>query len=249
MAKFGEYAYRSIARITGAAVLAAALIAGIGITPAQAATTIQIGFRDNHSNGRFNRSDILRFAAANGYADGFERGLQDRRDRRRYNYRDQRYDRGLDGFDRRWSSNQRDYQQAYRKGFVKGYQDAFNGRNRDRAYYRDRDRWYRNGQYQYDDYYQNTYYNNERGDLSPNEVAERAARSGYQAGFERGQYDARQRNRANPQGHGAFQFGFDGFDPEWGSAATYQQYYRAYFIRGYEDGYNRRSNSWRFNRL
>mgnify|MGYP000929596482 CR=1 FL=1 len=95
---------------------------------------------------------------------------------------------------------------------------------------------YNSANYGYGNY---AYYNNGRGDLSPNEVAERASRSGYYAGFQRGAYDGSRGFRPNPQGHGAFQFGYDGFDPEWGSAQTYQQTYRQYFIQGYNDGFSR----------
>ena len=84
------------------------------------------------------------------------------------------------------------------------------------------------------------YYDNREGDLNRNEVAQRASQNGYYAGYQRGAYDAQQRNRPNPQGHGAYQYGFDGFDPSWGSASTYQQYYRQSFIHGYQDGYGQR---------
>jgi hypothetical protein len=92
------------------------------------------------------------------------------------------------------------------------------------------------------------YYDNREGDKDREDVARAAAQNGYYAGFERGQYDAQRGNRANPQGHGAFQFGFDGFDPSWGSAQTYQQTYRQYFIQGYNDAYSRRSYTNRFPR-
>lgn len=92
------------------------------------------------------------------------------------------------------------------------------------------------------------YYDNREGDLDREDVARRAAQSGYYAGFQRGQYDAANRHRANPYGHGAYQFGYDGFDPSWGSASTYQQYYRQYFIQGYNDAYSRRGYDRRYNR-
>jgi hypothetical protein len=91
-------------------------------------------------------------------------------------------------------------------------------------------------------------YSNREGDIDRSEVAQRAAQNGYYAGFERGQYDAQRGNRPNPQGHGAFQHGFDGFNPEWGSASTYQQSYRSSFVQGYNDGYSRRGYSNRFPR-
>lgn len=110
---------------------------------------------------------------------------------------------------------------------------------------------YQNGSnYPYNGGYANRpyYTDNREGDIDREEVAERAAQNGYYAGFDRGAWDASRRNRANPQGHGAYEFGFDGYDPEWGSAQTYQQYYRQYFIQGYQDAYNRRSYSSRFPR-
>src|SRR6185369_8082268 len=73
------------------------------------------------------------------------------------------------------------------------------------------------------------YYNNGRGNEDRDDVARRAAQNGYNAGFQRGQYDAYNRNRPVPTGHGAYQFGYDGFDPSWGWASTYQQAYRQYF--------------------
>jgi hypothetical protein len=100
-------------------------------------------------------------------------------------------------------------------------------------------------------YYGNSdprYYSNREGDKDRDDVARAASQNGYYAGFERGQYDAQNRNRPNPQGHGAFQFGYDGFDPSWGSASTYQQYYRQYFVQGYQDGYNSRGYTRQFPR-
>lgn len=84
------------------------------------------------------------------------------------------------------------------------------------------------------------YYSNREGDKDRDDVARAAAQNGYNAGFQRGQYDAARRNAANPYGHGAYQFGYDGFDPSWGSASTYQQNYRQYFIQGYNDAYGQR---------
>ena len=89
-------------------------------------------------------------------------------------------------------------------------------------------------------------YNNGKGDRDRDDVARDAARNGYNAGFQRGQFDAAQRNRPVPQGHGAYTFGYDGFDPSWGWASTYQQTYRQYFLRGYQDGFNRRGFNGRY---
>lgn len=92
------------------------------------------------------------------------------------------------------------------------------------------------------------YYDNREGDKDREDVAEIAARNGYSAGFQRGQYDASRRDNPNPYGHGAYQFGYDGFDPEWGSASTYQQYYRQYFLQGYNDAYAQRGYNGNYRR-
>jgi hypothetical protein len=98
-------------------------------------------------------------------------------------------------------------------------------------------------------YYGNSnpyYYDNREGSRDRGDVSRSAAQTGYYEGFQRGQYDAQQRNRPNPYGHGAYQFGYDGFDPSWGSASTYQQTYRQYFIQGYNDGYSQRGYTSRY---
>jgi hypothetical protein len=105
-----------------------------------------------------------------------------------------------------------------------------------------------NGNYPYYGNGSQPYYDNREGDLDRDEVAERAARNGYYAGFQRGQYDASRRDNSNPYGHGAYQYGFDGFDPEWGSASTYQQYYRQYFVQGYQDAFGQRGYNRNYNR-
>jgi len=87
------------------------------------------------------------------------------------------------------------------------------------------------------------YYNNGKGDADRDDVYRHGQQNGYSAGFQRGQWDASQHNRAVPTGQGAYQFGYDGFDPSWGWASTYQQAYRQAFLQGYNDGYSRRGYS------
>ena len=233
-----DYFYRAI-RAASVGVLAVALGAGLSLAPAQA----QYGsYRDRGVS----RADLQRIALLNGYADGYEHGVMDRRYRRSSNYRDRNeYRRATGGYESRWGYA-REYQNWFRQAYARGYMDGFNGRTRNRDY--DRGRYPSYGGYPG---YNNghPYYGNGRGDLSPQEVAERASRNGYYAGFQRGQYDAQRRARANPQGHGAYQFAFDGYDREWGSASTYQQYYRRYFVEGYNDAYGRRSFNRRYNRI
>lgn len=123
-------------------------------------------------------------------------------------------------------------------------------RDHDHDYDRDRDRQYRRqslGRNRYRYTYNGRDYDytidNRRGDLEPREVAERAQQSGYQQGRQDGEYDAGTRNfRPNPQGHGAYQFALDGWDPNWGSGVVYQRAYRQAYLRGYNESvsYNRR---------
>jgi hypothetical protein len=236
MKTLGEYLGRNIVRAISVAALAA--VASVGLS-APSASAAQVW--DRGRDVRVDRNDIQRVAFINGYSDGYEQGVRDRSRRSRYYYQGaDRYRSGRTGYNNDWRL-EREYQGWYRQGFQRGYSDGFYGRSRNRDY--DRGRW-NNNRYPYNNYpgYGNGgYYDNREGDKDRDDVARIAAENGYRAGFERGQYDAAQRNHANPQGHGAYQFGFDGFDPNWGSASTYQQYYRSYFVRGYQDGYNRRS--------
>jgi hypothetical protein len=234
MKTLGEYMSSKVGRVASVATLAAVL--GVGFV---APTSASAQVFDRGRSGRVDRNEVQRLALVNGYADGYEQGLRDRRGRSRFYYQGaERYRSGRFGYNRSWGI-ERDYQNWYRQGFQRGYSDGYYGRSRSRDY--DRDRW-NNGRFNnYPGYGGGRYYDNREGDRDREDVARSAAENGYRAGFERGQYDASRRNRPNPQGHGAFQYGFDGFDPEWGSASTYQQYYRQYFVQGYNDGYQRRA--------
>jgi hypothetical protein len=255
--------FRSAKRIGAAVTLAATMVVGAGFATTADAQTYRINGRDYIVVQGNQRGDIRQVAAANGYSAGFERGERDRRSRQGFNFRnDTAYQRATAGYQNSWG-RLNDYRTYFRQGYVQGYNDGYNNRARSRNF--DRARVWNNRVYDYrnspyDPYYNfpsygnfpsgsyQPYYSNERGDESPREVAQRGAQNGYYAGFQRGQYDAAQRLKANPQGHGAYQFGFDGFDPEWGSAATYQSNYRNAFVQGYHDGYSRRSFNQRFNR-
>jgi hypothetical protein len=255
MRSIGHYIRESkLPRLVGGAALGLALVLGTGVPAADAQDY------NNRPDRRLTRADIRQVATVNGYSDGFEHGTVDRRDRARANFRDSgEYRNATSGYESEWGMR-REYQNDYREGYAKGYQDAFYGRARNRDFDRSRVRVYDYRNSPYDPYssfpsYRRTpyssapTYDNSEGDKDRDEVAQAGAQNGYRAGFERGVYDARQNNRANPQGHGSYQFGFDGFVPEWGSASTYQQYYRSYFVQGYEDGYNRRSSNFRYRRF
>jgi hypothetical protein len=245
----------SLLRLAGGAALGLVLALGYS-TPANA----QYGdYRDNHESRRLSQTDMRRVAQINGYSDGFERGVLDRRNHDRFSFQTkEEYRRAMAGFDTGWNGGwSRDYQSAYRTGFGQGYSDGFYGRSRNRTYDRSRVSIYY-GTNPYDPYSSypgyttspyGTYprYGN-YGDKSPQEVANVAAQYGYTEGFQRGQYDAANGNRPNPQGHGAYQFAMDGFVQDWGNASVYQSTYRQYFIQGYEAGFNRRDYDRRYYR-
>ncbi len=231
MKTLGEYLGGKMIRVASVAALAAVMSLGV-VAPSANAQVY-----DRGRAARIDRNDIQRVALINGYGDGYEQGMRDRRSRSRFQYQGiDKYRTGRGGYDANWRL-EREYQNWYRQGFQRGYSDSFYGKQRNRDY--DRGRFNR-----YQGYYGNQrgYYTDDRdGNRDRDDVARDAARNGYSAGFERGQYDAQRRNRPNPQGHGAYQFGYDGFDPDWGWASTYQQSYRQYFVQGYQDAYNRRS--------
>ncbi len=272
MKLFGEITLKTAVRITSVSALAAVIGLGAGLAPASAQSSRK--YRDvspygNNRSVNTSRGDLQRLAIINGYSEGYEEGLRARRDRRNSDFRrTSPYRNGKSGYNRSWNS-ERDYQTWFRQGFEKGFNDAFYGRARNRGYDRGNGGSYNGGAYGNNGgyygnsggYYGNSggyyggnggYYGNSgnygysngRGDLSQQEVAQRAGQNGYYAGYQRGAYDAQQRNRSNPQGHGAYQFGFDGYDREWGSAQTYQQAYRRAFVSGYHDGFARRANGY-----
>jgi hypothetical protein len=219
-------------------------------------------------NRQFSRNDIQRIALVNGYSEGYEEGIEDRANRRRAGYsQSDLYRSGMSGYEGSWRV-EREYQNWFRQGFQRGYQDGYYSRTRNRTYERSRypnyyyygDSQYGDGRYgqgrygqvpygQYPGYSGRPTYDDREGNKDREDVAREAAQNGYNAGFERGQYDASRRNKANPQGHGAYQYGLDGFNPEWGSASIYQQYYRAYFIQGYNDGHGRRNKAYTYRRF
>jgi len=71
-----------------------------------------------------------------------------------------------------------------------------------------------------------------------NNLYARAQQQGYSDGYARGRYDRSIGQRTpRPQGHGAFQYGLNGWTRELGSTGIYREYYRQSFVRGYQDGF------------
>ena len=85
----------------------------------------QGGYRDVDRRGGVNEP-----AYARGYADGFDKGRDDFKDRHRYDpLRHGDYRDGDNGYDRDYGSKDA-YKQYYREGFRSGYEDGFRGSDR-----------------------------------------------------------------------------------------------------------------------
>jgi len=85
------------------------------------------------------RNDFYQFASRNGYADGYEKGLEDARGRRTFDVlRHRRYRSADHNYDRRFGPRV-EYQNAYRNGFRSGYEAGYrDAMQRYRGYGRDR---------------------------------------------------------------------------------------------------------------
>jgi len=152
--------YRRAIKAGSALTLAAIATVGMSLAPANAQGTYDRdhGYYDhdrdrddyNQNDRPLNRNDLVQVAALNGYGDGYEHGLQDRRNRQGFNYQhDETYRQATEGFNGRWG-NLGIYQSTFRQYYAQGYSDAFYGRERSRNYYdrgTSRYRYNRNGTY------------------------------------------------------------------------------------------------------
>jgi hypothetical protein len=238
---------RFFGRKLATAVAGAALVAGIGVAPALAQ-----GYGNHNSSystqtRRLNANDIQRMAMVNGYSEGYEDGVQARRDRSGSSYQmRQSYRDALRGFSSEWGwTDRRVYQNSFRQGYARGYVDGYNSRNRNRQYersyvFRTYDP-FRN----YPGYTSGGYYGGSNGVQIGENLGQTAATNGYNDGFGRGAYDRQSGRRTpNPQGHGAFQQATNGYTDDLnGGMGQYQQIYRQYFIQGYNDAFSGRSQN------
>jgi hypothetical protein len=181
--------------------------------------------------------DIAQVGIANGYHAGFARGTSNKRSGQAVAYKhDGSYQQATIGYDRAWDLQS--YQRDFRQGYERGYEDGYGRRSRNTTY---EDTYTHHRAHRYDDHSVRDFDAREDGTIDPQSFTKRAAASGYRDGFERGEYDRRMGvRRPNPKGHGAFQFALDGWDSMWGNRSTYQQYFRQYFLKGHQDGFNRR---------
>jgi hypothetical protein len=86
-------------------------------------------YRNN--NGYYNNSYnyVYRIAQQNGYRDGYNKGIEERREGDRYNPQDTRpYRNGLNGYNRNMG-NREQYKQIYRQAFLQGFRQGYGNRN------------------------------------------------------------------------------------------------------------------------
>ena len=227
------------------------MIAGVGAAPAQAQHQ---HYDDNdYDHGRsyrsernLTRSDIQRIGTVNGYSEGYEHGLTDRRERAGFDFQhDETYREAMAGFDDDWRWNNRDdYQRAFRTAYARGYSDGYYSRQRNRSYersyvFRSGDPFAVFGGYSNDRYSNDRYSNGYPSYRTPSySVAARAQQMGYTDGLNRGRYDRSIGTRVpKPTGHGAYQTAANGWTRDMGSLSAYMQYYRQSFIQGYNEGF------------
>jgi hypothetical protein len=96
-----------------------------------------------------------------------------------------------------------------------------------------------------DSRYRNSRYDHDRYDRrddwrSSRSLLQQAQQYGFNDGYQRGQYDRQNgTRRPNPQGHGAYQFGLNGWERDRGSSYAYRQSYRQAFLEGYWRAFGR----------
>ena len=159
-------------------------------------------------------------AYSTGYDEGRQRGEQDARRHRRFDY--QRHDDYRDADAGYRGNRDRDsYRSVFRQGFVAGYNDGY--------------RQYSQGGYPPNGYPQGPYPQGGYG--SGYYASSPAAQNGYRDGYDQGRDDARDRRRFDPVGARRYRSGDQDYDRRHGSRDGYKREYRAAFQAGYEQGY------------
>ncbi len=189
----------------GGALLALAFIFGIIATTSTTADA-QWRNRNNRSYGGYNNEQIQQ-----GYQYGVNTGASDAQRRQSYSPQRSRYYRNASS-------------QAFRDGFVRGYDQGYrqysdsygNGRYRNDGYYG-------NSRNRNDGYYGNGGYNNQE------------LNRGYQQGLNTGASDGQRRQSYSPERSRHYR-----------NAST--QAFRNGFVRGYDEGYRRYSNNGSYRR-
>jgi hypothetical protein len=176
------------------------------------------------------RGGVDQRAYSTGYDEGRQRGEQDARRRRSFDY--QRHGDYRDADDGYRGGDRRAYRSVFRQGFVAGYNDGY--------------RRYAQGGYSQGGYPQSRYpqggyppvaYPRGRYGSTGTYASSPAAQNGYRDGYEQGRNDARGGNRFDPVGARRYRSGDQDYDGRYGSRDDYKREYRAAFQAGYEQGY------------
>ena len=200
-----------------------ALAAILAIAPAfTACAYAQYGSRGGYGRAASPAFDI-------GYREGLERGARDARRGGRWNLeRDADYRRADKGWNPRYG-NRDYYRYEFRRGYERGYREAYERYDR-----------YGRGGYDYGRYPQSGRYPDDRypgaaggvyGYRSP------AAEHGYREGYERGRDAARDRDRYDPVREKWYREGDRHYNRRYGSRDAWKQEYRDAFREGYDRGY------------
>jgi hypothetical protein len=207
---------------TSHAIFSAALLTAVlGTTTACAAHASVFGYPDARV-----RVDNRAFQI--GFDEGRDRGFDDARRGRRYDYDRHRAFRNADqGY--RGNGSRGAYRDAFRQGFINGYDTGYRGAQRGGGTWR-QDPVYgdRNG----------PGYGGGRGPV----YNSRAGQIGYEDGYSQGRDDARDRDPYDPIRSSRYREGDRGYDRRDGPVEVYKRDYRAAFQQGYQAGYqqNRR---------
>jgi hypothetical protein len=224
--------------------LAVALLCALGFTLA-ASGTAQAQYRhdrDRRESSRDWRRERERNRGnvydrnRNGVDDRYERGSVYDRNRNGVDDRYESgsvYDRNRNGVDDRYENssvydrNRNGVDDRYESGSV--YDRNRNGVD---------DRYERNGGYGNS----GGYYG--RGGYGNNgyNIAQVAADQGYRDGLNTGASDGQRGQSYNPQRSHYYREATDGYNSSYGNRATYQQYYRDGFVRGYQEGFRQYGN-------
>ncbi|HUK86938.1 MAG TPA: hypothetical protein VLT85_04680 [Terriglobales bacterium] len=148
-----------------------------------------------------------------GYRDGYDHGRADRAHRAGYNYHNDDYQRGENGYNRSMGSRGQ-FKQGYRDGYQAGYEDGYNNRNA------------RYGNWGQPGYGQPGY---QGSDVAYN--------TGYQDGLNEGTQDLRTGHSYRPTEHAAWQDADHNLSTVHADKQDYKNRYRQGYEAGYQQGY------------
>jgi hypothetical protein len=184
--------------------------------------------QDRRDDQGWRSGDAQDRAYNNGYHQGQERGRDDARKGRVFDYtRDKEYRKADEGYNRRYGDRNW-YRDEFRRGYVAGYSQAYN-QYAPRGSYDNRGYGYGYPQYE--------------GRSVPRPYSPDGQRvgagynRGYNDGLDKGRDDVRHGRRYEPTRFGWYRDGDRGYDRAYGPKGNYATTYRQGFINGYGAGY------------